>query len=181
MTVIFSHPAMEAITMWGFWENTHWRPDAALYRSDWSEKPALTAYQDLVFDAWWTEELGVSDDLGELMLRGFKGEYDITVTYNGQEYILPVTLNDDMSVTVTLPFAIGPAGDYNGDGAIDAADYVVWRANNTAGQQGYDDWRSNFGTGTGLASNAAVVPEPASAAGALIAVMSLFMLRRARG
>jgi hypothetical protein len=70
-------------------------------------------------------------------------------------------------------------GDYNGNGVVDAADYVVWR--NTLGQtgsnlaaDGYNDgviddldyyiWRSNFGktaaggTGTGIA---AAVPEPA--------------------
>jgi hypothetical protein len=37
-------------------------------------------------------------------------------------------------------------GDYNGDGSVDAADYVVWRKSNIDGQQGYDDWRTNFGS-----------------------------------
>ncbi|HEY3394548.1 MAG TPA: hypothetical protein VGK58_17690 [Lacipirellulaceae bacterium] len=59
-------------------------------------------------------------------------------------------------------------GDYNGDGSVDAADYVVWRKNNINGQQGYDDWRTNFGltTGPGSAnglSAGAAVPEPISA------------------
>ncbi len=35
--------------------------------------------------------------------------------------------------------------DYNGDGTVDAADYVVWRKTGINGQQGYDDWRANFG------------------------------------
>jgi hypothetical protein len=35
-------------------------------------------------------------------------------------------------------------GDYNGDGSVDAADYVVWRKSNINGQQGYNDWRTNF-------------------------------------
>ena len=30
-------------------------------------------------------------------------------------------------------------GDYNGDGSVDAADYVVWRKSNINGQQGYND------------------------------------------
>ena len=38
------------------------------------------------------------------------------------------------------------AGDYNGDGSVDAADYVVWRKSNINGQQGYNDWRTNFGS-----------------------------------
>jgi hypothetical protein len=40
--------------------------------------------------------------------------------------------------------------DYNSDGSVDAADYVAWRNGNINGQQGYDDWRANFGaTGGG--------------------------------
>jgi len=40
--------------------------------------------------------------------------------------------------------AAGLAGDYNGDGAVDAADYVVWRRDNGS-PEGYDTWRENFG------------------------------------
>jgi hypothetical protein len=70
------------------------------------------------------------------------------------------------------------SGDYNGDGAVDAADYVVWRANvgttNTLpgdpiggmiGPQQYDQWRANFGNSApGSGSGAPVaVPEPGAA------------------
>ena len=76
---------------------------------------------------------------------------------------------------------IGPAvlpGDYNKNGNVDAADYVVWRKNEgtsnllpndliggTIGAAQYDQWRSHFGqiAGSGLAaSSLATVPEPAS-------------------
>jgi hypothetical protein len=38
-------------------------------------------------------------------------------------------------------------GDYNRDGMVDGADYVVWRNNpdNFGGDHGYDVWRGNFG------------------------------------
>ena len=40
--------------------------------------------------------------------------------------------------------------DYNGDGKVDAADYVVWRKTNINGRRGYDLWKANFGdTGGG--------------------------------
>jgi len=39
----------------------------------------------------------------------------------------------------------GPTGDYNKNGVVDAADYVVWRKTNINGAQGYTDWRANFG------------------------------------
>jgi hypothetical protein len=64
-----------------------------------------------------------------------------------------------LSVTGSLP---GVPGDHNGNGIVDAADYVVWRK--TSGMQpGYDLWRANFGRtgGAGSLSNLAV-PEPAA-------------------
>jgi len=63
-------------------------------------------------------------------------------------------------------------GDYNGDGAVDAADYTKWRDGlgtlYTAGD--YTTWRTNFGRRSGTAASApgaagrivATVPEPAS-------------------
>src|SRR5262249_42564697 len=78
------------------------------------------------------------------------------------------------------------AGDYNGDGTVDAGDYVTWRraltgggtlANETASpgvvdQADYDAWRANFGATSSPASGSATtlgtVPEPA--AGTLLAL-----------
>jgi T5SS/PEP-CTERM-associated repeat protein len=58
----------------------------------------------------------------------------------------------------------GVAGDYNDDGSVDAADYVVWRKSDGT-QQGYGTWRSHFGqtasSGAGSTSRNAV-PEPDS-------------------
>ena len=72
-------------------------------------------------------------------------------------------------------------GDFNSDGHVDAADYVVWRKNVgqppgtlandntgvTIGDDQYNLWRSNFGnlaTGSGneRGANVGVVPEPSS-------------------
>ncbi len=183
LTVMFSHPAMEAVTMWGFWQGSHWMPNAALYRNNWTEKPSLQAYQDLVFNQWWTDEMGASDGAGEYLLRAFKGEYEITVTYNGQEYVVPFVLNDDMSIEVMLPFAIGLDGDHNGDGTVDAADYATWRSDPNAygGAQGYTDWVTNFGqtsAGGSPSFNSTAVPEPATAVMLLVAAMASCCLRR---
>ena len=60
------------------------------------------------------------------------------------------------------------AGDFNEDGAVDAADYVVWRK--TGGSQDeYNTWRTNFGRTAGGGGSAASlasqspVPEPSAA------------------
>jgi hypothetical protein len=59
-------------------------------------------------------------------------------------------------------------GDFNHDGTVDAADYVVWRKGlgTTYTQDDYNIWRANFGRTTGGGSFAranAAVPEPATA------------------
>jgi hypothetical protein len=57
-------------------------------------------------------------------------------------------------------------GDYNGDGKVDAADYVVWRkdpASFGGDPAGYNTWVANFGNMAGSGSGAlAAVPEPSS-------------------
>ena len=68
--------------------------------------------------------------------------------------------------SVTLKVVAGISGDYNKNGTVDAADYVVWRKSDGSAA-GYNLWRTNFGNppsaGTGAAessSNLVVVPEP---------------------
>lgn len=78
-TVVFSHPGVEAILMWGFWEGRHWRPDCALYSRDWTEREHGRAYRELVFKEWWTMAEGVTDVEGKFAVRGFLGVYDVEV------------------------------------------------------------------------------------------------------
>ncbi|HEX2473697.1 MAG TPA: hypothetical protein VHK01_03060, partial [Lacipirellulaceae bacterium] len=54
----------------------------------------------------------------------------------------------------------GVVGDFNHDGRVDAADYIVWRKSDGS-QAGYDDWRTNFGrAGEGASLTMPAVPEP---------------------
>jgi fibronectin-binding autotransporter adhesin len=62
--------------------------------------------------------------------------------------------------------SVNLTGDYNGNGVVDAADYVVWRKGlgTTYTQSDYDAWRAHFGqtaSGAGATTNTAV-PEPAT-------------------
>jgi hypothetical protein len=79
------------------------------------------------------------------------------------------------------------AGDYNNNGVVDAADYVLWRDNPSAfggDHAGYDTWRANFGRPPGAGSALhvggaqAAVPEPASLLLAMSAAIALFSCRR---
>lgn len=79
LTAAFSHPACTGFVFWGFWEGSHWRPDSALFRKDWSEKPNFHAYRDLVFKEWWSDETVNTNEQGEVALRAFKGTYRVIV------------------------------------------------------------------------------------------------------
>jgi hypothetical protein len=71
-------------------------------------------------------------------------------------------------------------GDFNTDGVIDAADYVVWRNGffgGTQSQAGYDIWRANFGQSIAVSRSAFTsnhsVPEPTTLALLGVCVLSL--------
>jgi GH35 family endo-1,4-beta-xylanase len=77
--ICFAHPAVSGILMWGFWEGADWIPASALYRRDWSPRPAAQAYRDLVFKEWWTRWNGKADAQGRCEVRAFYGRYRVTV------------------------------------------------------------------------------------------------------
>ncbi len=80
----------------------------------------------------------------------------------------------------------GLAGDYNNDGKVDAADYVVWRKNPVAhggDPAGYNTWRMNFGAMSGGGSNSSAqgaVPEPAGFMLLLAGVFGAWIVGRDR-
>ncbi len=76
--VCFAHPAVEGIYMWGFYENAHWRQRAALWRPDWTPKPAAEAYMALMTDTFHTAGDAEADASGGLRFRGFHGTYRFT-------------------------------------------------------------------------------------------------------
>jgi hypothetical protein len=69
----------------------------------------------------------------------------------------------------------GAPGDFNSDGSVNAADYVVWRKTDGT-QQGFNEWRANFGTTSGSGSLASV-PEPG---GVLLLLFGIVMILRSR-
>jgi hypothetical protein len=120
-------------------------------------------------------------DLGLAWSTG--GQQDLTFLYQEPE--------DGNLLTGTVHFGAkalisGLPGDYNGNGRVDAADYVLWRKNPGAhggNPDGYNTWRANFGrTGGGAGANvtaldALAAPEPSTVALAVFVVMACGLLR----
>ena len=93
----------------------------------------------------------------------------------------------------TLP-SVGVPGDYNGNGAVDAADYVLWRNGgplqnevDNAGvvdAQDYVEWNARFGntsgSGSGSLSTSSAVPEPTAFMLVFLAIATLAGVRRNR-
>jgi hypothetical protein len=69
-------------------------------------------------------------------------------------------------------------GDHNGDGVVDAADYVHWRKLNVDGAQGYNDFVENFGESTPGGGGSGQVPEPVSALLCCAALCGILAMRR---
>jgi hypothetical protein len=86
----------------------------------------------------------------------------------------------DLQVTST-----GLPGDFNLDGKVDAADYVLWRKDPSSFLPAtYDTWRANFGNppgaGSGAGLNGGAVPEPGACVLLLAATLVGWMGRRQR-
>jgi hypothetical protein len=97
---------------------------------------------------------GTFAGLAEGAAIGNFGGHDLLITYAG---------GDGNDVALFVP---GLPGDFNFDGSVDAADYVVWRKNNGTLEK-FNIWRANFGNTGGSGSGAlvagtAAVPEPAT-------------------
>lgn len=82
----FAHPGVEAISYWDFSDKHSFAPFGGLLRSDLSPKPVYSRLKDLLTKEWATNTVVLTNGDGEATFRGFKGAYDISLSYNGKTY-----------------------------------------------------------------------------------------------
>lgn len=94
----------------------------------------------------------------------------------GGEGSFLVTYDSASDMVLLSDFALtAPSGDYDGDGDVDGADFLLIQSNGmTAGDLA--DWQTNYGSADAL-SGATAVPEPSTAALILMSVSMLSMKR----
>jgi endo-1,4-beta-xylanase len=84
-TILFSHPAVDAITWWDASDQGAWQgAPAGLLRADMSPKPAYDVLLGLIKGKWWTRAEARTGRGGEVRFRGFYGDYEITVEEKGR-------------------------------------------------------------------------------------------------
>src|SRR4029077_2338709 len=101
---------------------------------------------------------------------------------NGDHYYV-----DNVEIgTGPMPTVGGVPGDYNGNGNVDAADYVLWRKGGplqnevdtpgTVNAADYPAWRARYGNpaGAGASLDSAAVPEPSTIMLIAAAVAGIF-------
>lgn len=101
------------------------------------------------------------------------GNYEVTFSGGGfSDFVTTAIVSNGENVKIDYLVSL-LAGDYNGDGFVDAADYTVWRDNLGApagtlpndidggviGTVQYDTWVENYGASSAT-STASAVPEP---------------------
>jgi hypothetical protein len=122
--------------------------------------------------AWTFKLLGGTLTTQAMAIKGIGYQYDVTY--------------DVAATQVPIP------GDYNQNGAVDAADYVLWRKGDLAAdsngdtivdQTDYNFWVANFGIarpsfGGGSGLSGASVPEPSSIAILMLGLIGIYGCRR---
>jgi hypothetical protein len=132
----------------------------------WDDHGGAQTYEYL-----WSRGILQANGLSGLTGAIFGDYFSTTGTAGSDDYIL------------TSLLGAGLAGDYNGNGVVDAADYVLWRKDpgSYGGPGGYATWRSHFGETAGSGSSlgsAAAVPEPTGLALCLMGMLAMLPRRR---
>lgn len=104
-TVLFSHPAVQAITWWDFADRNAWQgAPAGFLRKDLSPKPVYERLMVLIKGKWWTRASGIAED-GRFSTRAFYGDYEITAQHNGKQTTRSFTLARGGPTDITVRLA----------------------------------------------------------------------------
>ena len=103
--VLFSHPAVEAITWWDFSDQDAWkRAPAGFLRKDMTPKPIYEELKKMIKRKWWTKTTARSDGEGTVAFRGFYGDYKLTVEVDGKELegVFHIDKSSDKTIAVNV-------------------------------------------------------------------------------
>ena len=108
VTLIYSHPQMEALINWIYLEDD-FRPEAALYRTDFTPTAMGKVWERLLTRDWHTELSLATGQDGTVQFRGFKGIYSVVVEKGGFTSQYTITLDGDKTIAIKHPDQTGTA------------------------------------------------------------------------
>lgn len=103
LILAFSVEEMDGFYMWGLRGGQGNR--YVLFNEDGSPRLSLEQYTDLVYNKWWTEEEGRTDESGSASFRGFYGSYYISVIAGGVKKTVAVDCfkGENNEITIVMP------------------------------------------------------------------------------
>jgi hypothetical protein len=105
-TVLFSHPAVQAITWWDFTDQDAWQAaPAGLVRNDMSPKPAYEQLRNLIKDKWWTKAEPTTGSNGEVSLQGFLGQYEVAAQSGTRQLTGTFSLKESLTTPMEVRLA----------------------------------------------------------------------------
>jgi endo-1,4-beta-xylanase len=106
-TILFSHPAVTAITWWDLSDQGAWQgAPSGLLRVDMTPKPAYDALYHLIKEKWWTRAETKTGRDGAAEFQGFFGDYRVTVTDHGRT--LTGTFTFDKATGMPIEVRLNP-------------------------------------------------------------------------
>jgi len=101
--ILFSHPAVAAITWWDFTDQGAWQgAPAGFVRADMTPKPAYEQLQRLVKDKWWTQIKTTTAQVGKANFDGFFGQYEVTAQSSGRRLVGTFWFDESTKETVNV-------------------------------------------------------------------------------
>jgi len=97
LILIYSHPQMSAHINWIFLAD-NFRPNAALYRRDFTPTSMGKVWEKLITETWNTNQTLNTDKNGDIEICGYKGTYRVNVTHQGKTQTFTVNLSEDTTV-----------------------------------------------------------------------------------
>jgi hypothetical protein len=143
------------------------------FKTEYTVKPEMVG-QTVTFEMGNREQYGVFDGFLFIQTSNIYPDQDLLDLYTQAQ------------LDAVLPQPV--PGDYNGNGTVDAADYVLWRKGGplvnevdtpgTVNAADYTAWRARFGNPSGSGLGAAAIPEPATFVLLVLGLAALHMNRR---
>jgi GH35 family endo-1,4-beta-xylanase len=99
--ILFAHPLVCTAYSWNFTDGGWLNAPAGLLRKDGTAKPAYDALYELIRRNWWTDTEVVTNEQGEAVVDGFRGDYKLTCCDSTVDFALRSGQTDGVE-TITL-------------------------------------------------------------------------------